>query len=72
MEEREAKIFFEGFIGSAKFLLQSVVDKMPEEDNEALWLKLGPSYVAVTGSNNVLRNSVVIIIIGPNNNTYII
>ena len=50
---REAKKMFQGFVRSAKFLTQSMMDKMPEEDKEALQLKLGQRPVDVMGNNNV-------------------
>ena len=44
---------FQCFVRSAKFLPQSMVDKMPEEDKEALQLKLGQRPADVMGNNNV-------------------
>ena len=44
---------FQCFVRSAKFLPQSMVDKMPEEDKEALQLKLGQHPADVMGKNNV-------------------
>ena len=44
---------FQCFVRSAKFLPQSMVDKMPEEDKEALQLKLGQCPADVMGNNNV-------------------
>ena len=40
---REAKKLLQGFIGSVKFLPKEEVDKLPEDEKEALRQKLGPS-----------------------------